>query len=476
VDVAPGLVAGGTPSRVGFDARGDAIFLLDSTTSLQAVIRPAGGPFDAPVHVSARGRYAVDAQLAVNDEGDAAAVWAYNDGDTVYGAVRPAGGEFEPSGGAALGIRTSLVRAGPVVGLDARGDTTAVWATGSFPNNFSVQAATRPASGSWSSPQTISTANTQPIGVALAVDPKGNAIAAWTYVKEMGLGLAAAFRPAGGGWEAPREVASAANYGVPQVALAASGEGIVVWSCCLSPSRVEAATFSVDSRMWSPPEDVSPPGVAAEDPQLALDGNGNALVVWTTPPSLGLQAATRPRGGRFGAPRALAPSATSVQLAMNVRGDAIVVWQRGPFLSSDLQARVRPAGGGLTRPATMWGSLQAPGAAVDDQGDAVVLWTPAGGGVDAAVYDEAGPQLRSLRVPAKGEAGARLRFAVSPLDVWSSVASTRWSFGDGSQATGAAATHAYRRSGRYAITLTSTDSLGHATTMTRRIRIAHSGR
>jgi hypothetical protein len=339
-----------------------------------------------------------------------------------------------------------------------------------------VQAAKRPAHGSWTSPQTISTPSTQPIGVALAVYARGNALAAWTDVKAVGLGLVAAFRPANGAWEAPREVAPAANYGIPQVALDTSGFGMVIWSCCLSPSRIEAATFSVASRTWSLPEEVSTTGVGAEDPHLTIDGNGNALVVWTTSPSLSLQAATRPRGGRFGPPRVLAPSATSVQIATNARGDAVAAWQRGPYTSSDLQARVRPAGGGFGEPATMWGSLQPPGAAVDAQGDALVVWTPFGGGVDAAVYDAAGPQLRSLRVPTKSRAGARLQFAVSPLDVWSRVASTRWRFGDGGHASGATATHAYRRAGRYTVTVTSTDSLGHATTATRRIVIAHSGR
>jgi hypothetical protein len=476
VDLAPGLVAGGAAPRVAFDAEGDAVVLVTSCCALQAVVRPAGGRFRAPVDVSTRGRYAVGAQLAVNGEGNAAAVWAYNDSDTVYAAVRPAGGRFEPAGGTALGVRTSLISAGPVVGLDARGDATAVWATGTYPNNFSVQAATRPAHGSWSSPQTISTPSTQPIGVALAVDARGNALAAWTDVKAVGFGLVAAFRPADRAWEAPREVTPAANYGIPQIALDTSGVGMLVWSCCLSPSRIEAATFSAASRTWSPPENISPTGVAAEDPHLAVDANGNALVVWTTSPSLSLQAATRRRRGRFGHPRVLAPSATSVQLATNARGDAVAMWQRGAYPGSDLQARVRPAGGGFGEPATMWGSLQPPAAAVDAQGDALVVWTPFGGGVDAAVYDAAGPQLRALRVPLRGRAGARLRFAVSPLDVWSRVASTRWRFGDGAPASGATATHAYRRAGRYTVTVTSTDSLGHATTATRRIVIAHSGR
>ncbi len=474
--VPPIAVAAGVSSQVALDGRGDAIVLLGSGGAVRAVFRPAGGRLRAPVDISMPNVAARALGLAMNEEGDAAAVWA--DGNEAFAAVRAGTGRFEPRGGYALGPWADAIRSGPVVALDARGDATVVWGSGSYPN-FAVEAATRPAGGSWTQPETISTPETQPIGLALAVDPKGNAIVAWTKTGDTGVGIETAFRPAGGGWEAPRELSAAnASYGSPQVALSSSGDGIVAWECCFPSSRIEAARFSMPSRTSQPPEDVSPPGVAAEAPQLALDAKGDALAVWYASSSSVVQAATGRPGGHFGAPRFVGRGISGAQLvlATNARGDAIVAWQRGSpsfFQASDIQAAVRPANRVFEPAATMPGSIVPPAVAVDGQGNGIVVWTlpSEGKAVQAAGFDAAGPQLRSLHVPPRGEVGTPFHFAVSPVDVWSGVASTRWSFGDGGRANGRRLLHVYRHAGRYRVTVTSTDRLGKTTRSTRTVQI-----
>jgi PKD repeat protein len=43
----------------------------------------------------------------------------------------------------------------------------------------------------------------------------------------------------------------------------------------------------------------------------------------------------------------------------------------------------------------------------------------------------------------------------------------RWRFGDGKSAAGATVRHAYRKAGRYVVTLVATDAAGHAAAVAR---------
>jgi hypothetical protein len=92
--------------------------------------------------------------------------------------------------------------------------------------------------------------------------------------------------------------------------------------------------------------------------------------------------------------------------------------------------------------------------------------------LEAVGYDSAGPELRALRIPARGRVGGRIRVSVAPLDLWSTVASTRWRFGDGKSAGGRSAVHLYRRPGRYPVVVSSRDTLGKSTTAARIVHVA----
>jgi hypothetical protein len=158
---------------------------------------------------------------------------------------------------------------------------------------------------------------------------------------------------------------------------------------------------------------------------------------------------------------------------MNGSGSTIVVWTRTNFV---IQAARRAGGGAWQAPEDLSPvRAERPQVAIDANGNGVVVWArntgPDEAYVQAVGYDAAGPQLRGLRIPAKGKRGARLSFSVSPLDVWSGVGTTNWRFGDGGKANGAKASHVYRRAGRFTVKVTSEDGLGHTTTVTRRVRV-----
>jgi streptogramin lyase len=109
-------------------------------------------------------------------------------------------------------------------------------------------------------------------------------------------------------------------------------------------------------------------------------------------------------------------------------------------------------------------------------GDAVVAWRSHPNAasflrVHAAAYDAAGPMLNDLSIPSSGTVGQSVTFSVSPLDVWSALGTTKWSFGDGSSATGTSVTHGYAAAGRYTVMVESEDALGNRTTNTATITI-----
>lgn len=203
-------------------------------------------------------------------------------------------------------------------------------------------------------------------------------------------------------------------------------------------------------------------------PRLAVDADGTAHAVWTSTPSpVGIWTAERLEpSGPWGRPTLVAQEpiqALVLRLGESASGNLIVTWYDS---QGEWRASVRSAAGSWS-PSTAFGTGCAPpDLAIDAHGNAIVLC-----GREATGYDGSGPLLRALSLPRAGRIGKPVRFAVFPADVWLRVVKTRWSFGDGSRATGRRVTHVFRRAGGFTVTITSTDSLGHATTAKRLIRI-----
>ena len=91
-------------------------------------------------------------------------------------------------------------------------------------------------------------------------------------------------------------------------------------------------------------------------PQLALYGSGNAVVVWErwNGTNVIVQGALRPTAGPWQAAQDLSPAggnASNAQVALNGAGDAVAVWSHQILSDTTVQGAVRPAGGS-------WGAAQ----------------------------------------------------------------------------------------------------------------------
>jgi hypothetical protein len=128
-----------------------------------------------------------------------------------------------------------------------------------------------------------------------------------------------------------------ASFSPGTVVLAVAIVALLVWV-----ARASAA--------WTSPADVSPEGQNADSHQLAIDPNGDAVVVWRRSDGTNNRVEARARS----AAGALSPTSTlsgsgynsgALQVAMDARGNAIVVWSRANLR---VQARLRTAAGALS--------------------------------------------------------------------------------------------------------------------------------
>jgi hypothetical protein len=324
---------------VGLDAAGNAIAVWPGSdgmnTIVQASVRPVGGFWQGAEYLSAHGSDARDTHLAMNAAGEAVAVWTRSSGTQaiVQASVRPAGGTW----GAPVDLSATGLVARPMVALNTAGDAAVVWLTaedepsgrvhrvhaavrpagepwGAAENLSSepggeaqvavgeggtviaiwtgpngVRSGVRPAGGSWLPAEDISPADGNTFHPQIAVAPGGEAIAAWVQHTDTGMVIRSAARPSGGPWQLPAQDLSAARAVTirPRIAIDAAGRAVAVWETfegTYGPSPVgEWATkssFRPPGGPWQPEQRVSAVGQSASEPQVALDGSGNALAVW----------------------------------------------------------------------------------------------------------------------------------------------------------------------------------------------------
>ena len=109
--------------------------------------------------------------------------------------------------------------------------------------------------------------------------------------------------------------------------------------------------------------------------------------------------------------------------------------------------------------------------AVGPDGSAIAAWAANDltGTLSERIFvsqrDATAPAIGAVTVPPAAAVAAPVAMAVSATDTQSPV-TIAWDFGDGSQATGAAVTHAYANPGTYTVTITATDGEANSATRT----------
>jgi len=258
--------------------------------------RPAGAAWGAPVRVNddAAGFMQSTPDIAVDAAGNAWAVWTDNRNGlndlAIYAAYRPRGGVWGPNERVS-DVVTKSVAYYPAVEMDGAGVPYVVWQDYRGGTKVDVYFSRRAPGVGWTKDEIVNDVAgaagpwdfTESSWPALAVDAVGNAHALWRDFRNSSSepDIYAAYRPAGGAWQANSKV----NIGLPRywqaypsVAVGPDGCAHAVWR--FNPKRI----FSSDrcpGGDWQPAVEVTnDAGGNADAPSIVVTPANTQHVVW----------------------------------------------------------------------------------------------------------------------------------------------------------------------------------------------------
>ncbi len=230
----------------------------------------------ATVHPLAAGGFSP--QIAIGSNGVVAVSWIIPGQEFIphkfVVSVRPVGGSFSTPTTLVSGVFVFDSK----IGVADNGAATVVWLQGG-----AVRTAMRNPQGAWTPPIVLSTPNTNPSLLDLALNGAGAALAVWQESPVGGGGPAAigtAYRaaPSRSRWSAPHSIPSGSGLatwnpkpGVDDVGNAAVG--------FLDGNRMVVARKAVAGG-WNVPFAISPAGENVYYPAFSMDGRGNVLAAW----------------------------------------------------------------------------------------------------------------------------------------------------------------------------------------------------
>jgi hypothetical protein len=306
VEVLSAAAQNATAPQVGIDSSANAVFawtLSDGlNTRIEARARSAAGVLSATQILSPVGRDASSPALAVDQSGNAVAVWERFGGGTSCGGsacsliearVRSAAGALSP---VQMVSPFGQHAHSPQVAVDQGGNAIFTWER-SDGTNTRVQARARSTAGALSAVQTLSAAGQDALRPQVAVDQGGNAIFAWERSDGTNPRIEARARSAAAALS-PVQILSAAGQpaGIPQVAVDSTGKAVFVWRRFGGTNnRIQARARSAAGVLGAV-ETLSAGGQPADLPQVAVDQSGHAVAVWKRSDGVDelIQAATSP--------------------------------------------------------------------------------------------------------------------------------------------------------------------------------------
>ncbi|MCW2995985.1 MAG: domain containing protein [Conexibacter sp.] len=465
----------GNAPDIAVGARGDVALVAPAIAGgVLVATRAPGGAFAPPTPLGGA-TFAPQARIAINAAGDVAVAWIT--ATAIHLAVRPHGAAFRPALDIPAVLGSSYDRIH--VGIDDAGAVALGWQAVSGGKTLAQFAIVSPDGtlgtvGGSAGGQSVSSV------FDLAMNAAGDAIVSWVRTDGTNyLAQAAVRAPGASAFGTPVTLSqTGVNATDPSVALAPDGSSAVAWELADAGGNRSQVSYRPRDGLFSLPTFASPTGLTSSYPAIALAGDGDVVTSWTGP---GGNAATRTGafGSAFSGPASqFDTGGGTTGVAAAAGGHAVVVYANNA--NTTLYASSRAPGGGFDAPvpvapgvAAYYANYLVTPVAMDAAGDAAATWQGAANTVGVSLLDVTPPELRSLAVPAAGTAGTAAAFAVDPADAFSAIASTSWSFGDGTPAaSGTSVQHAFAAAGSYDVTVTSTDVEGNTASATRTVAVA----
>ncbi|HXS33957.1 MAG TPA: PKD domain-containing protein [Solirubrobacterales bacterium] len=288
--------------------------------------------------------------------------------------------------------QAGLVGSEPQVAIDAAGNTTVVWVSGSSPNR-NIRSAYRPASGPWEASNSLLAGILDCHDPQLAVNPAGAALVV-ADCDAGAAGMNSSYRAsAGGSWV--QSVVPGSTSGVePRLALDNAGNAVVVWE---KTNNTVQSSYRPAAGGWAAALQASPIGAVALNPQVAISPTGMAWAIWrhklnrkAGDPVITVEAIRRQGSAAWSAPTlrdlTLAPSETAPvaegepQIKWNANGQRMAAWANRPTGVAFMQERWGSGGdfGGWSEPPISLSdgtrNIEVPQIAIDGQARAVAVW------------------------------------------------------------------------------------------------------
>lgn len=228
------------------------------------------------------------------------------------------------------------------VALSSNGTAMAIWRERNPGDNlYSIKAARYLPQGGWQAPQTIDTSfdnvsiETPP---RVVLDAAGNAIAVWHQGDSMYYNVFAAAAGWGTATEFDARAVSASFPARIRLAITPAGRAVVTWN---------SGIFALKTMQYAPGTGFSAPvqvAPYAADPQLGMDADGNAVVVYVAPdrwpsPSTGSDVLSRRLawGGSWSDAVAIEPIdglGADLFASFSSAGQGVAAWVRGDVAGS----------------------------------------------------------------------------------------------------------------------------------------------
>lgn len=248
--------------------------------------------------------------------------------------------------------------------------------------------------GGWLPPETIGPTSLGVSSAAAGSDADGDVVAAWVRSTASTQTVEVASRPAAGAFSVQPLQSAAGFAGNVGVAVNDNGDAIVAWRRTGATNEVWASTRPAGGSFGAPQAIASVPGKQALDPSVAINDAGAMIVVWylsntDTDGKQTIYAAFRPPGGSFTSSPISSSDVwnQSPRAVVDSTGKATVVWSYWNGVDSNVaRVRIRNADGSLgtqrdLSPSAPTGFPMFATVGLDQAGSALAVWSHWNGSV-----------------------------------------------------------------------------------------------
>ena len=359
------------------------IYLIISVFSL--IFNPLfGGDWSNPKKIGFPTSSTSD--IGINEQGDVVALFLYSDNTTttrVQSAIKKQGKKWQTLSDDLSSI--NVIANKPQVAVTQNGKAVAVW-TGVINDGLPfIQTATFNFQKKiWTAPLNL----TYPLniidGPIIRVDPKGNALCAWSIYDGLSFHIQSALLMHNKqDWEFLQEIIVDRAYEL-DLAIDPKGNGVLVWSGEVGTKIViQGATRQANSLHWIQTDNLSPSNTDSFYPHIGVDQEGNAIATW----SQGFFF-TAIKAAKLKLGETTWQSTADIEhfglnnypsIAVDSKGNAVAIWNQFEFPNNlvDIRTATLEAGSFVwSTPTTIANAINTspPLIVADQQGNCIATW------------------------------------------------------------------------------------------------------